>query len=44
MMLLPWRMVWSRLVNCLPRAAVLIHKLSWQILEGPNFGARRAHH
>ena len=28
----PWvRMVWSRLVNCLPRAAVLIQRLSWQI-------------
>jgi hypothetical protein len=31
MMLLPSRMVWSRLVNRLPRAAVLIESLSWQI-------------
>ncbi len=31
MMLLPSRMVWSRLVRRLPRAAVLIQRLSWQI-------------
>ena len=31
MTLLPSRIVWSRLVNCLPRAAVLIQRLSWQI-------------
>ena len=34
MTLLPWRMLWSRLVKRLPRAAVLIHRLSWQISEG----------
>jgi hypothetical protein len=25
-------MAWSRLVNCLPRAAVLIQRLSWENL------------
>jgi hypothetical protein len=31
MKLLPSRMIWSRLINCLPRAAVLSQRLSWQI-------------
>jgi predicted DNA-binding transcriptional regulator YafY len=37
MMPLPSRMVWSRLVNCLPRAAVLIQRLSWQIWMASSF-------
>jgi hypothetical protein len=34
MTLLPSRMVWSKLVNCLAHAAVLIQRLSWQVLTG----------
>jgi hypothetical protein len=34
MTLLPSRMVWSRLVNCLAHAAVLIQRRSWQISTG----------
>ena len=34
MTLLPSLMVWSRLVNCLAHAAVVIQRLSWQISTG----------